>query len=212
MAATTTLGYDDLSALLTLQTGDEKHDWSSHSTLDVVWVLHDRVLQPADRFFLSKGHGPTATFAVLAAKGVLPVETLETFGRFDSLLGHHPDRLLVPGIEISTGSLGHGLGMAVGCALAGRRVFCLVGDAELEEGSNWEAIQVGGRFELEMLTVVAIDNHSSTLGWPGGLEARFQLEGWDTTRVDGHDHDALASALSARGKRPRLVVADVEQK
>ncbi|MBV8257283.1 MAG: transketolase [Actinobacteria bacterium] len=212
MTTTTTLGYDDLPALLQRLTGDEKHDWSSLSTLDVVWVLHDRVLEEGDRFFLSKGHGPTATYAVLAAKGILPPELLDGFGTFDSPLGHHPDRLLVPGIEISSGSLGHGLGMAVGSALAGRRVYCLVGDAELEEGSNWEAVQLAGRMELATLTVVAIDNRSSSHGWPGGLEARFALEGWDATRVDGHDHDALAGALSRRSVRPRLVVAEVEPK
>ncbi len=139
---------------------------------------------------------------------------LDGFGTFDSPLGHHPDRLLVPGIEISSGSLGHGLGMAVGSVLGGRRVWCLVGDAELEEGSNWEAVQLAGRLGLGDLTVVAIDNHSSSHGWPGGIEARFALEGWDATRVDGHDHDALAGALTHPGDapRPRLVVADVEKK
>jgi transketolase len=212
MATMTTLGYDDLPALLTRLTGDEKHDWSSLSTLDVVWVLHDRVLEDGDRFFLSKGHGPAATYAVLAAKGQLPLESLDSFGGFDSPLGYHPDRRLAAGIEISSGSLGHGLGMAVGAAIAGRRVFCLVGDAELDEGSNWEAIQLAGRLDLDSLTVVAIDNHSSTYGWPGSLEARFALEGWDATRVDGHDHDALAGALATRSDRPRLVVAEVEQK
>jgi transketolase len=209
-----TLSYDDLPALLQRLTGDEKHDWSSLSTLDVVWALHDGVLEEGDRFFLSKGHGPTATYAVLAAKGVVPLELLDGFGTFDSPLGHHPDRRLVPGIEISSGSLGHGLGMAVGSVLAGRRVWCLVGDAELEEGSSWEAIQLAGRLGLGALTVVAIDNQSSTHGWPGGLEPRFELEGWDATRVDGHDRDALAAALALpeNSPRPRLVVAEVERK
>lgn len=209
-----TLTYDDLPALLRRLTGDEKHDWSSLSTLDVVWVLHDRVLEDGDRFFLSKGHGPAATYAVLAAKGIIPLELLDHLGTFGSPLGHHPDRKLVPGIEISSGSLGHGLGMAVGSVLGGKRVWCLVGDAELEEGSNWEAIQLAGRLGLGTLTVVAIDNHSSTHGWPGGLEPRFELEGWDATRVDGHDRDALAAALALpeRSARPRLVVADVERR
>ena len=209
-----TLTYDELPVLLRRLTGDEKHDWSSLSTLDVVWVIHDRVLEDGDRFFLSKGHGPTATYAVLAAKGLLPLELLDRFGTFDSPLGHHPDRKLVPGIEISSGSLGHGLGMAVGSVLGGKRVWCLVGDAELEEGSNWEAVQFAGRVRLGGLTVVAIDNRSSSHGWPGGLESRFELEGWDATRVDGHDHAALATALRfpEQATRPRLVVAEVERK
>src|SRR3954467_11216115 len=125
MAIAQRLGYDDLPALMTRLTGDEKHDWSALSTLDVLWVLHDRVLRDDDRFLLSKGHGPTAYYAVLAAKGVIPLEMLDHFGAFDSPLGHHPDRKLVPGVEISSGSLGHGLAIAVGRALAGRRVYVL---------------------------------------------------------------------------------------
>ena len=144
MAIATTLSYEDLPALLTRLIGDEKHNPSSYSTLDVLWVLYDRVLDRDDRFILSKGHGPAAYYAVLAAKGLLPAELLDGFGDFDSPLGHHPDRKLVPGAEFSSGSLGHGLAVAVGSALTGRRVFCLVGDAELEEGSNWEAVQYAG--------------------------------------------------------------------
>ena len=83
MAIATQLGYDDLPALLTRLEGDEKHDWSSVSTLDVLWVLYDRVLRDDDRFLLSKGHGPTAYYAVLAAKGVIPLELLDGFGTLD---------------------------------------------------------------------------------------------------------------------------------
>jgi transketolase len=201
MATTTTLGYDDLPALLTRLTGDEKHDRSSLSTLDVLWVLYDRVLRDEDRFLLSKGHGPAAFYAVLAAKGVLPVEALDGFGSFDSPLGYHPDRMLAPGAEISSGSLGHGLGVAVGVALTGRRTFCLVGDAELDEGSNWEAVQYAGRVGLASLTAIVVDNDSSE-------------EGWIAQRVDGRDHEALEAALSLApdGTRPRCVVAEVESR
>jgi transketolase len=197
---------------MTRLTGDEKHDRSAASTLDVLWVLYDRVLGPDDRFLLSKGHGPAAYYAVLAAKGLLPVEQLDDFSSFDSPLGHHPDRVLAHGVEISSGSLGHGLGIAAGAALAGRRTFCLVGDAELDEGSNWEAVQWAGRMQLAALTAIVVDNHSATYGWPGGIEARFALEGWNAVRVDGRDHDALEAALGGRvGTRPRCVVADVER-
>jgi len=211
MAIFEALGYDDLVELLTLQTGDEKHDWSALSTLDVLWVLYDRVLETDDRFLLSKGHGPTAYYAVLAAKGFIPVETLPTFGAFDSPLGNHPDRLLVPGVEISSGSLGHGLPIAVGVALAGRRVFCLVGDGELDEGSNWEAVQYAGRVGLGRLIVAVVDNFTSTYHWPGGVERRFELEAWTAARVDGGDHDALERAFAAAtGDRPHVVVAEVQ--
>src|SRR5919204_2701847 len=178
--ATRDVGYEELPALLTRLTGDEKHDASALSTLDVLWVLFDRVLSPEDRFLLSKGHGPAAFYAVLAAKGLVPVATLPSFGAFDSPLGYHPDRLLVPAAGISSGSLGHGLPIAVGVALAGRRVYCLVGDGELEEGSNWEAVQWAGRIGLANLTVVAVDNDTAAWGWPSGIEQRFVLEGWST--------------------------------
>jgi transketolase len=205
-----TYGYDDLPALMTRLTGDEKHDWSSVSTLDVLWVLYDRVLGPDDRFLLSKGHGPAAYYAVLAAKGHLPVDALDGFGRFDSILGYHPDRMLVPGVEISSGSLGHGLPLAVGIALARRRTFVLVGDGELDEGSNWEAVQWAGRIALPHLTTVVVDNRSATYGWPGGIEHRFALEGWSAIRADGRDHDQLEAALAEPAlERPRCVVAEV---
>src|SRR5215470_10189189 len=214
MAITTrpAYGYGDLPALLTRLTGDEKHDHSSFSTLDVLWVLYDRVLGKNDRFILSKGHGPTAYYAVLAAKGLLPTELLDGFGDFDSPLGHHPDRKLVPGAEFSSGSLGHGLAVAVGAALTGRRSFCLLGDAELEEGSNWEAVQYAGRVAASSLTAIVVDNHSSTYGWPGGVERRFMLEGWAGLRVDGRDHQQLEAALTPdpEGTRPRVIVAEVE--
>jgi transketolase len=222
---TSTMTYDDLDCLVAMQTGDEKHGAAAESTVDVLWVLYDQVLNirpdltaapDRDRFLLSKGHGPMAYYAVLAAKGFFPVEWLSTLGRFDSALGHHPDRNLVPGVEISSGSLGHGLPLAVGIALGlraqriGARVVCLVGDAELEEGSNAEAIAYAGAVGLSHLTVVAVDNHSSSLGWAGGLETRFDVEGWLSFRVDGRDHSALAAALQRTDpSRPSLVVADV---
>jgi transketolase len=226
MAISTSLDYEDLPELLALLAGDEKHDPSAFSTLDVIWVLYDRVLRvdpdrpdapDRDRFLLSKGHGPAAYYAVLAAKGFFPQETLAGFGEFDSPLGHHPDHMLVPGVEISSGSLGHGLGLAVGVALAldlhqrtEPRVVCLLGDAELEEGSNFEAIQLAGRLGIARLTAVVIDNHSSTYGWPGGVDRRFELEGWSVATVDGHDHDAIEAAFAAAGgDRPHVVLADI---
>jgi transketolase len=206
----TALGYEDLPRLFQRMTGDEKHDPSSLSTLDVLWVLYDRVLEEDDRFLLSKGHGPMAYYAVLAAKGYFPEEWLDDFGSFDSPLGHHPDSARVPGVEIASGSLGHGLPIAVGAALGGRRVYCLVGDGELDEGSNWEAIQYAGRVGLERLTVAVVDNSTATHGWPGGIEARFLLEGWTAERVDGRDHDALERAFRAGGAgRPHAVIAEV---
>jgi transketolase len=202
----------ELSPLLDRLDGDEKHDWSALSTLDVLWVLYDRVLQEGDRFLLSKGHGPQAYYAVLAAKGLIPAEWLDTWGAFDSPLGYHPDRVLVPADGISSGSLGHGLPIAVGTALAGRRTFVLVGDGELDEGSNWEAIQFAGRARLTNLTAIIVDNASASWGWPEGIARRFDVEGWDAITVDGRDHDALAEAMSRNGVAgPVCVVAEVRR-
>ncbi|HZR95252.1 MAG TPA: thiamine pyrophosphate-dependent enzyme [Gaiellaceae bacterium] len=204
------LGYGDLPALLTRLTGDEKHDWSALSTLDVLWVLYDRVLEDGDRFLLSKGHGPAAYYAVLAAKGHIPVDALDGFGSFESILGHHPDRMLVPGVAVSSGSLGHGLPIATGVALAGRRTFVLVGDGELDEGSNWEAVQYAGRIRLPNLTTIVVDNRTATYAWPGGIEARFELEGWTAIRVDGRSHRRIERALRTRTQgKPLCVVAEV---
>jgi len=220
------LRYDDLPCLVAMQTGDEKHDPAASSTLDILWVLYDEVLHVSpetvddpmrDRFYLSRGHGPAAFYAVLAAHEFFPVDWLPTFGAFDSPLGYHPDRNLVPGVEISSGSLGHGLPLAVGTALGLRaqgltsRVVTLVGDAELDEGTNAEAIEFAGATGLSALTVVAVDNASATWGWRGGLETRFAVAGWDVTRVDGRDHSALAAALRRTHRSmPTLVVAEVE--
>src|SRR5207247_5155747 len=125
------------------------------------------------------GHGPMAYYADLAAKGFLPEDELRSYGGYESPLGQHPDRNRARGVEISSGSLGHGLGIAVGLALGLRarrsaaRVFCLAGDAELEEGSNHEAIAFAGRAGLDRLACVVVDNRSSSLGWPGGIASRF---------------------------------------
>jgi transketolase len=210
-------------------TGDEKHGPAATSTLDVLWVLYDRVLRVTpdgvrdperDRFLLSKGHGPMAYYAVLAAKGFVPVEWLPGFGSYDSPLGHHPDRVLVPGVEIASGSLGHGLPIAVGTALglraqglAGPAVWTLIGDAELDEGSNHEAIAFAGPAALDRLHAVVVDNSSASHARPGGIAARFEAAGWSAATVDGRDHESLYAAFTApHSGRPRVVVARVEPK
>jgi transketolase len=220
--------YGDLARLMSLMTGDDKHSAAATSTLDVLWVLYDAILDVSpdtveepwrDRFYLSKGHGPMAYYAVLAAKGFIPAEWLSGWATYDSPLGHHPDRNLVPGVEISSGSLGHGLPLAVGTVLGLRaqgidaRVVVLVGDAELDEGSNHEAIELAGALGLDALTVVVVDNASSTYNEPGRIERRFANEGWQFAVVDGRNHAQLELALKQRTPgRPSVVVAQVEEK
>jgi transketolase len=226
---TPTYTYSDLPALMSRLLGDEKHRPSATSTLDVIWVLYDRVLNVSpdrlrdldrDRFVLSKGHGPMAYYAVLVAKGFLPESELANWGEFESRLGHHPDRVLIPGVEASSGSLGHGLGLAVGMALGLRaqgrhkpRVFVLVGDAELDEGSNHEAIHYAGAVGLDSLVAIVVDNRSRTHVLSGGLGGLFQVAGWEVREVSGRDHDSLDRALCERAPgRPVAVVAAVEGK
>lgn len=228
-ATTPVFTYDDLPRLMTLMSGDEKHGPAATSTLDALWVLYDRVLRISpelreapgrDRFLLSKGHGPMAYYAVLAAKGFFPVEWLSGFGGYESPLGHHPDRMLIPGVEIGSGSLGHGLPLAVGTALGLRAqglgaatVWVLIGDAELDEGSNHEALAYAGATGLDTLHTLIIDNTSATHGWRGGIASRFEAAGWSTATVDGRDHDALHAAFTApHPGRPHAVVARVAPK
>ncbi len=221
------LATEPVRALMARATGDEKHDESSTSTLDALWVLYDRILrvdpsrpdaEDRDRFILSKGHGPVALYAILASRGFFPEEWLDSFMEHGGRLGAHPDRTLVPGIEASTGSLGHGLPMAVGVALAVRakdltdaRVVVLCGDAELNEGSNWEAILLAPNLGLGNLTLLIIDNHSSTPDMSPWRE-RLGAFGWDAHVVDGHDHHALEAAFRIRhDRRPTAVVADIPE-
>lgn len=203
--------------------GDEKHDASAKGTLPIMWALYAHVLRidperpdapERDRFLLSKGHGPMAFYAALAFRGFFSEAWLDTFLEFDSPLGAHPDRTLIPGVEISSGSLGHGLPIATGVAWALRargrtrpRIFTLVGDGELDEGSNHEAMAFAARTQLGQLTAIVVDNQSASHGWPGGLGLRFRTEGWDTLEVDGHDGEGLVQALDVDGSvRPRAVV------
>jgi transketolase len=226
-SATRTIELDKVRRLMTRATGDEKHDESSTSTLDALAVLYGRVLRidpgdpswpERDRFILSKGHGPVAYYAILAHLGFFPTGWLDDFLDWGGRLGSHPDRALVPGVEASTGSLGHGLPLAVGVALALRarelaepRVVVLAGDAELNEGSNWEAILLAPALGLANLTLLVIDNHSSSLPM-APWDEKLAAFGWSVRLVGGHDHDALERALSARDvARPTAVVADIPE-
>ncbi|WP_323093604.1 transketolase [Klebsiella variicola] len=219
----------EIDYFLSLMTGDEKHEPSSISTLDVIWVLFEKILNLTpenitsdlrDRFFLSKGHGPMAFYSILALKGFISPEILNTYGEYDSILGYHPDRTKMDCIEISSGSLGHGLPMALGSiyGLRARRItgpehWVLMGDAELDEGSNFEAIAFAGRNSVSELNLIVIDNDSASLGWPGGVGHRFSVEGWEVSNVDGRDHAALYEAFKkSHPYKPHVIIASVETK
>jgi transketolase len=205
--------------------GGEGHVPSSLSVLDILWVAYDRILKidpaaPADpardRFILSKGHAALGLYAVLAKKGFFPVSELERMGLYAGPLGGHPDRNKVPGVEASTGSLGHGFPMSVGVALGLRilendaRVFALIGDGEANEGSVWEAALLAAHHGLSNLCCIVDYNHSNDRALKlGDLAAKFAAFGWETRVIDGHAHDEIEKALRNRGaSRPVAVVAN----
>ena len=219
-----TTAKEELTALMNLTSKDKKHDPSAYSTLGVLSVLYDRILHydaanpqwaDRDRFILSKGHGPLVLYAILAQKGFFPAQELTKFMAWDGILGGHPDRKRVPGVEVSTGSLGHGLPMAIGVALAlkakkiKRRVYVLIGDGETNEGSIWEAVLLAGDLGLANLSTILIDNRSSSRNL-GDIPTKFKNFGWHAESVDGRDEAAIATALSSPALgRPSLLVAEV---
>jgi len=202
----------------------EGHVPSALSVLDILWVLYDRVLTTypdspdhpdRDRFILSKGHASLGLYAVLAEKGFFDKSLMNSFGSYASILGGHPDRNKVPGVEASTGSLGHGFPMSVGVALAlkikksSSRVFTVVGDGECNEGSVWEAALLAAHRDLNNLVCIVDYNHSTDRALTvGDLAGKFEQFRWETREVDGHDHEEIFDAC--RGvplQRPLAIIA-----
>jgi transketolase len=181
-----------------------------------------------DRLILSKGHSSIALYTVLALRGYFPVEELATFDAIDSRLQGHPCMKTLPGVDMSTGSLGQGLspgvGMALGARLAGLdfHTWVVLGDGEIQEGQIWEACFTASRYELGNLTAILDYNRLPQFGWPdaGGYTrerpidnpaAKFAAFGWQTIECDGHDHDSLALAFDraeAATKEPVAIIAN----
>lgn len=224
-----------ISALRATHVGRSSHIGSCLSVIDVLAVLYggvarvrpDRPDDPArDIVILSKGHAAAGLYSVLAHSGFFPLEWLADYSQDGSRLGGHVTSTVVPGVEFSTGSLGHGLPFGLGLALAAKRggtarkVFVVMSDGECDEGTTWESALLAAHHGLDNL-VVAIDrNHLQSLA---DTEETLRLEpfadkwaafGWDVVSVDGHDHDALRRSLevppSAPGvrARPRVVICE----
>jgi transketolase len=214
----------------TLDGGARGHVGSSMSLVEIMRVLYDDVLRyrpkepkwpGRDRMILSKGHGCIAQYVMLADKGFIPYETLDTFCRRDSILGGHPEAAKVPGIEASTGSLGHGLSYGVGMALAARmerrdtRVIVVMGDGEIDEGSVWEAALCAGKHQLSNLTAIVDYNKIQSAGPTRDVQdLEPLLEKWHAfnfaaVEVDGHDVDALQNvfrSLPFAADRPAAII------
>jgi len=199
------------------------------STTDILATLFFAVLRidprnpttpERDRFILSKGHCAAALYSTLALRGFLPVEALSTFMQPLSALNGHPNRRKVPGVEANTGPLGHGLPIAVGSAVASKlkgsqwRTFVVLGDGELQEGSNWEAAMCAGHRRLDNLVAIVDRNRlqqgarTEDTNQLEPLAARWSAFGWETVEIDGHDHAALYDAFTApRNGKPKCVIA-----
>jgi transketolase len=200
--------------LLMVHRAKASHISSALSITDIVAVLYGNVLQKMfpndpgrDRFILSKGHACVAVYSALAEIDFILHKQLETFGKDNSILMNHISHN-VPGVEFSTGSLGHGLSFGVGKALAAKkrlqswRTFVLMSDGELNEGSNWEALMFAAHHGLDNITAIIDYNKLQSLG---SVEKTLRLEplaekfgafGWVAKEVDGHDHFALKESLS----------------
>jgi len=214
----------------TLHGGERGHVGSSMSLVEIMRVLYDDILRyrpqepkwrERDRMILSKGHGCIAQYVMLAEKGYFPIETLDTFCRRDSILGGHPESSKVPGVEASTGALGHGLSIGLGMALAARiekrdsRVIVVMGDGEINEGSVWEAAMCAGKHKLANLTAVVDYNKIQSAGPTREIQDleplldKWRAFNFAAVDVDGHDVNALRDVfrkLPFAGDRPNAII------
>lgn len=214
----------------TLHGGERGHVGSSMSLVEIMRVLYDDLLRyrpkepkwpGRDRMILSKGHGCIAQYVMLAEKGFIPYEALDTFCRRDSILGGHPEAAKIPGVEASTGSLGHGLSYGVGMALAARiekrdtRVIVVMGDGEIDEGSVWEAALCAGKHRLSNLTAVVDYNKIQSAGSTHDIQDleplldKWRAFNFAATDVDGHNVEALRDVfrrLPLASDRPSAII------
>jgi len=193
------------------------HPGGSLSAADVITYLYFKEMKvdPADpkwadrdRFVLSKGHAAPALYGALAVRGFFPEEEIRNLRKPTSFLQGHPDMKGIPGVDMSTGSLGQGVSCAVGMALAGKiagkdyRVYALLGDGEIQEGQVWEAAMFAAHKKLGNLTIfidnndLQIDGTMDEVNSPYPIPEKFQAFGWNTVEIDGHDFDQIADAIA----------------
>ena len=213
-----------------LEGGGRGHLGSALSLIEILRALYDDTLRfdsgrpewpERDRFILSKGHGCLALYAVLADKGFFPMPELSRFCHFDGMLGGHPDAGKVPGVEASTGALGHGLPIGLGLALAARlqkrdsRVFVVMGDGEINEGSVWEAAMCAGKHNLSNLTAIVDYNKLQSYGPTAEVQDlepladKWRSFGFAVREADGHDMadlNQVFAALPYKADRPSAVI------
>jgi len=196
------------------------------SVVDILYALYSTVRHnpknpswnQRDIFILSKGHAALAHYVVLAQFEYFDIGPVHSFGSFMSDFGCHADRLKVPGIEASTGSLGHGIGLAVGIALAfkiqknSRKAYVLIGDGESNEGSVWEAIMVATNLKLNNLTIIYDNNMSHSRGLQIHNPAeRFKAFGCEVSQVNGHNIETLKTEIAKQQGKVKVIVADTKK-
>lgn len=215
-----------------IQAARSGHPGAALSSADLVTVLyydelHIRPAEPGwperDRFLLSKGHACPVLYGVLAMKGYFPLERLATLRQIDGILQGHPDMNKTPGVDYTTGSLGNGLSLGVGMALAGQldgldyRTYVMLGCGEMQEGLVWEALMAAAKFGLDNLCAIVdynqlqLDGHNDEVMPMGDLVAKLTSFDWHVARCDGHDIEAIRAALAearATKGRPTVIVAD----
>jgi len=202
------------------------HIPTCYSVVEIIYAVYDTIKHDSanpfweerDIFVLSKGHASLAYYCVLARFGYFDINDVSTFGAFESDFGGHADRIKVPGVEVSAGSLGHGIGIAVGMALglkikgSHRQVYTLIGDGESNEGSVWEAIMVAVNLKLDNLTIIYDNNMSHSRGLQIHNPAeRFKAFGCDVVIVEGHDVDTIKREIAHNTDIVRVIVADTKK-
>ena len=208
------------------------HPGPSLSTADILVALFYQVMKlnpknpdwaDRDRFILSKGHGCLSYYAVLADLGYFPKDKLITVRRLDSILQGHPDMRKTPGVDMTAGSLGNGLGAGIGMALAAKlnnkdwQTYVLIGDGELDEGIVWESAECAAKFNLDNLTAIIDKNNFQSCGTTDqimplmDIASKWQAFGWLTRQIDGHDFAQIISALrwaKQKQQKPKVIIAE----
>ena len=204
--------------------GKEGHVPSALSILDIIWVIYNKIIninllkrrsRKRDFFILSKGHGCLAQYVVLEKKGIISKKDLNTFCKYKSNFGGHPDSNKIEGIECSTGSLGHGFPFAAGVAYGNKllniksKVITLVGDGECNEGSIWETCMIASHHKLNNLICIVDKNKSSDRALKiDDLKSKFKSFGWLAVNIDGHSQKEIFKALNIKSKKPLAIIAN----
>lgn len=225
------------NALTAVYNAASGHPGGSLSIADVLTLLYFEVMnvdpknpkmENRDRFVLSKGHTAPALYGVLAERGFIPVEDVATFRHIDSYLQGHPDMNKVPGVDMSTGSLGQGVSVAGGMALAAKldnkdyRVYSILGDGELEEGQVWEQAMFAAHYKLDNFTIfidnngLQIDGDITKVMNPTPIDEKFKAFGWNVIVTDAHDFnkllDAINEAKATKGKPTAIIMKSIKGK